>query len=105
MNAAAEAEFNILLATDSYKVELRWGGGGVSGPGAAGAGAAGWGRWRSRNAVAEGWRRGPEAGPTPRRGRGRRLGGMGARCSYRSRRRPWLWDREDWMRPWDDRAG
>lgn len=25
MNAAAEAEFNILLATDSYKVELGWG--------------------------------------------------------------------------------
>lgn len=80
---------------------------GVSGPGAAGARAAGWGRWRSRNAVAEGWRRGPEAGPAPRRGRGWRLGGMGARCSYRSRRirRPWLLGRVDWMRPWDDRTG
>lgn len=71
---------------------------GISGPGAAGARAAGWGRWWSRNAVAEGWRRGPEAGPAPRRGRGRRLGGMGARCSYRSRRRPRLLDGVDWRK-------
>lgn len=38
MNAAAEAEFNILLATDSYKVELRWGGLRARGGGSRGGG-------------------------------------------------------------------
>lgn len=77
----------------------------ASGPGATGARAAGWGRWRSRNAAAQGWRRGPEAGPAPRRGRGRRLGGMGARCRYGPCRRPWLPGWVDRMRLPDGRAG
>lgn len=44
MNAAAEAEFNILLATDSYKVEARGGRGCVGEQReAAGRGRPGWG--------------------------------------------------------------
>lgn len=84
----------------------RWSCGvGLGAGGLTGARAAGWGRWRSRrSAVAGGWRRGPEAGPAPRRGRGRRLGGMGARCGCgcRGPGRPGGVDR---MGPPDGRSG
>lgn len=100
MNAAAEAEFNILLATDSYKVELRRG---PRGRGADGGSGDGMGQVEEPPQRG-GWRMEARAGGGACAAAGAR---PEARRDGRTLRLPAAWASGgvDWMGPPDGRSG